>query len=149
MEKLKQLLKYLFLFIFGGFLYYGIEILWRGYSHVSMFILGGLCFIYAGIQNEFISWEKPLILQVLQVESFIIIGEFLTGLIVNKWLELNVWDYSSVPFNIMGQVCLPYALLFIPLALVAIVLDDYIRYWIFNEEKPRYTLFKKAGDWNE
>lgn len=40
------------LFGIGGFLYYAIEILWRGYSHWTMFILGGLCFILVGFINE-------------------------------------------------------------------------------------------------
>lgn len=135
---MKNLIKYLFLFMVGGSLYYGIEILWRGYSHWSMFLLGAFCFLYAGVQNEVISWDYPLWKQILKVEGVVISGEFITGCIVNLWLHLNVWDYSSVPFNILGQICLPYAVLFLPLCLIAIVLDDYLRYWFFHEEKPRY-----------
>lgn len=133
-------LKYIFLFVLGGIAYIEIEILWRGRSHFSMFILGGMIFLYAGIQNEFESWNRPLWLQVLQVESIILLGEFVTGCIVNLWLGLDVWDYSSLPLNFKGQICLPYALLFLPLAMLAIILDDYIRYVFFNEDKPHYIL---------
>ena len=140
MEKLKLFFKYLFLFLLGGAVYYGVEILWRGFSHYSMFITGGICFLYAGLQNEWTDWDRPLWKQVLQVDLFILSCEFICGVIVNLWLGLNVWDYSNLPFNILGQVCLPYALLFLPLALIAIVIDDYIRWIIFNEEKPRYKL---------
>lgn len=135
---MKNLIKYLFLFMAGGSLYYGIEIFWRGYSHWSMFLLGAFCFLYAGVQNEVTSWDYPLWKQILKVEGVVISGELITGCIVNLWLHLNVWDYSSVPFNILGQICLPYAILFLPLCLIAIVLDDYLRYWFFHEEKPRY-----------
>lgn len=80
----------------------------------------------------------PLWKQIL-VGAAIITGlEFITGCIVNLWLGWAVWDYSSMPLNILGQICLPYMLLWIPVALLAIVLDDWMRFWIFGEEKPHY-----------
>ena len=66
--------------------------------------------------------------------------EFITGLVVNVWLGLNVWDYSDMPLNILGQICLPFSIAWIALSAIAIVLDDYLRYWLFKEEKPRYKL---------
>lgn len=136
----KQTAKLLFLFLIGGSAYYLIEVLYRGYSHYSMFILGGICFVFAGLQNEYIEWEYPFWKQVLRTEAFVLIGEFITGCIVNLWLGMNVWDYSNMPFNLLGQVSLLYAILFIPLCALAIILDDYIRYWFFREEKPHYNL---------
>ena len=124
---LKLLLKYGFLYCIGGAIYYGIEILWRGYSHWSMFLLAGQCFVFAGILNEIQSWETPLWRQVLQAWIFVLCDEFLCGCIVNIGLGWDVWDYSNVPFNLLGQICLPYALLWIPLIIVAIILDDYLR----------------------
>lgn len=41
---MKQLCKLIFLFVVGGLLYAVIEILWRGYTHWTMAILGGMCF---------------------------------------------------------------------------------------------------------
>ena len=76
MNWVKLILKYIFLFIIGGFTYYMIEILWRGYSHWSMFILGGICFLFAGIQNEYIEWEYPLWRQILNVDIFVLISFF-------------------------------------------------------------------------
>ena len=140
MNLVKLILKYIFLFIIGGFTYYMIEILWRGYSHWSMFILGGICFLFAGIQNEYIEWEYPLWRQILNVDIFVLISEFITGCIVNLYFHWNVWDYSNLPFNILGQSCPQFALLFIPLCLFAIILDDYIRYFVFHEDKPHYKL---------
>lgn len=137
-HNIKIFIKYLILFLLGGYVYYGIEILWRGYSHYSMIICGGICFIYAGLQNEQVEWDYPFWKQVLRVEAFILSAEFITGCIVNLWLGLNVWDYSGLPGNILGQTCPQFALLFLPLSAIAIVVDDFIRWKWFGEEKPRY-----------
>ena len=51
------------LFIIGGFIYAGIEIGMRGFTHWSMFIVGGLCFIIIGLLNEWYTWDIPLLLQ--------------------------------------------------------------------------------------
>ena len=76
--------------------------------------------------------------QLLKVWSFALIAEFITGCIVNLWLGWNVWDYSNLRFNLLGQTSLTFALLFLPICAFAIVFDDYIRYLFFNEEPPRY-----------
>ena len=135
---MKRYHKEIILWLIGGLLYMGIELIWRGYSHWTMFLLGGLCFVCLGRINEVIPWCMPLWLQVL-IGTAIITGlEFITGCIVNLWLGWNVWDYSNVPFNVLGQICLPYILLWIPISLAGIVSDDYLRHWLFKEEKPHY-----------
>lgn len=132
--------KYLILFLVGGGLYYFIELISRGYSHISMFILGGICFITLGLLNEILDWTIPLIKQMLYGSIIITILEFITGCIVNLWLGWNVWDYSNEPFNLLGQICLEYSIYWFFLSFVGIILDDYLRYLWFNEEKPRYII---------
>lgn len=133
--------KYITLFDTGGILYLAIEIIWRGHSHWTMFVLGGLCFVCLGLLNEVIPWEMPLWQQAL-IGACIITGlEFLTGCIVNLWLGLGVWDYSGMPGNLFGQICPQYFLLWVPVSTAAIVLDDWIRYLRFDEERPHYRLF--------
>lgn len=127
------------LFGIGGLIYYFIEILWRGYSHWLMFFLGGLCFILVGMINEL--FKLPLVKQMFISTIIITVAEFICGCIVNLWLEWNVWDYSELPLNLMGQICLPYSLLWFFLSVIAILLDDYLRHWLFGEEKPKYKLF--------
>lgn len=137
---MRQYLKYLFLFVTGGLLYNIIETAFRGWSHWTMFILGGICFICLGLINEVIPWEMPLWQQVL-IGAGIITGlEFVTGCIVNLWLGWAVWDYSGMPGNILGQVCPQFFILWLPVSLAGVVLDDCLRYWLFNEEKPHYKL---------
>ena len=131
------------LFFIGGRLYTWIEILWRGYTHFSMFILGGGGFVVLGLLNEYkIPWHWCLLRQSV-VGACIITGlEFLTGCIVNLWLGWGVWDYSDLPFNLYGQICLYYFLLWIPLSMAGIVLDDWIRYLI-------YINVKKLSPWTQ
>lgn len=131
-------------FLFGvmGAIYYWIEILWDGSSHWSMFVLGGVCGILIGLINEYkFTWDVPLWKQVLIGEAIVLPLEFVVGCIVNLWLKLDVWDYSSLPLNIFGQTSLLFAFLFIPIILLAIFLDDYLRYWLFAGGKPRYKLW--------
>lgn len=128
------------LFLIGGFLYVVVENLWRGHSHWTMFVLGGICFVLLGIINEVIPWCMALWKQIIMGTITITLLEFVVGCIVNLWLGWNVWDYSNVPLNILGQICLPYMILWVPISLAGIVLDDYLRYWIFGEEKPHYCL---------
>lgn len=134
-------LKHFFLFLIGGIIYHYIEMLWRGYSHPTMFFLGGLCFLAIGGINEFIPWDMGLLWQSIIGACLVTALEFITGIIVNIWLGLGVWDYSKLPFNILGQICLPFFFAWMAVSVIAIVLDDYLRYWLFGEEKPYYKLF--------
>lgn len=136
----RHVLKEIILAIIGGLIYILIELIWRGQTHISMFILGGICFVAIGLINELFSWELGLVWQSVIGAVIVTVLEFITGLVVNIWLGLGVWDYSNMPFNLLGQICLPFAFAWVALSAIAIVLDDYLRYWIFGEEKPRYKL---------
>ena len=141
MNKLKIIAKYLFLGAIGSIIYMNLEILWRSYTHWTMGVLGGICFICLGLINELLSWETPLVLQMFIGSIIITILEFITGCIVNLWLGWNIWDYSNLPLNLLGQICLPFSILWYFISAIGIVIDDYIRYIYFDEEYPRYKLF--------
>lgn len=137
---MRTYLKLLFLFAAGGLLYNVVELFYRGWTHWTMFFLGGLCFLCLGAINEIIPWDMPLLQQVL-IGACIITGlEFAAGCIVNLWLSWGVWDYSQIPGNILGQICPQFFGLWLFIALAGIILDDYLRYWMFDEEKPHYKL---------
>ena len=137
-NKIFNLIKYIVLFLIGGATYFLIEILWRGYSHWTMFLLGGLCFLIVGAINNFLPWEMYFEVQSILGAIIITIFEFIVGVIVNIILKWNIWNYETIPFNIMGQVCLPFSLIWVILSAAIIIVDDYIRYKLFKEEKPYY-----------
>lgn len=130
--------KYFILGIIGGAIYVLLEMLWRGFSHWTMFLLGAVCFILIGLVNEVFEWDTPLLLQMLCGCAIITALEFVTGCIVNLWLGWDVWDYSELPFNLWGQISLFSSIVWVGLSLVGIVLDDFIRWKFFDEEKPHY-----------
>ena len=138
--QLKQILKLCVLALIGGITYMLIELAWRGYSHISMFILGSICFLLLGGINEFLPWELGFVWQMLIGAGIVTILELIFGIVVNVWLELEVWDYSNLPFNFMGQICLPFSFAWTLISGVAIVVDDYLRYLLFGEEKPHYKI---------
>lgn len=142
-QYLMYVVEYLFLLILGGAIYYGIECLWRGYSHVTMFFVGGMCFILIGLINEVIDWNMLFWHQMILGDLCVLLLEFTFGCIFNLWLGLDIWDYSDLPFNILGQICLPFALLWLPVIAFAIWLDDWIKYLLFHGRKPKYR-FKSS-----
>lgn len=131
-------IEYLFLLILGGSIYYGIELIYRGYSHLSMILVGGLCFIEIGLINEVLSWNMKFWKQVLIGDILVLITEFISGVILNILLGLNIWDYSNLPFNLLGQICLPFAIMWLPIVAIAIILDDWTKYILGKGDKPKY-----------
>lgn len=135
---MRQAAKYAFLAWFGGSFYVTMEVFWRERSHWTMFVLAAVVFIIADLLNEIWSWN--LLTQTIAGTVIATASEFITGCIVNIWLGWNVWDYSNIPGNIMGQICLPFTLLWAVMIVVAIILGDVIRWRFFDEEKPHYTI---------
>ena len=138
---MKKLSEYLFLLVTGGCIYYCFELIFRGFSHWSMFVLGGVCFLFFYLQGSLVKWEDPMWRQILRCILVVTAMEFTTGIIVNKWLELGVWDYSRLPFQLFGQICLQFTVIFSGLCAVGIILSGYIVHWVYGEPRPRYHVF--------
>ena len=100
--------EYPLVFISGGIIYMLIEIMWRGYTHWSMGICAGVCFI--GIYSiEKYRSDLNIIIKCVIGSAFITLNEFITGCIVNIIMKWNVWDYSNTHFNVLGQICLLFS----------------------------------------
>ena len=149
MINIKQWLKIFILFLIGGFIYIAIELGFRGHSHWTMFLLGGLCFILIGGLNNYIPWEMSIIKQGVIGALIVTSLEFIFGLVLNLYLNLGIWDYSNMPFNILGQICLPFSIAWFFLSLIAIFVDDWLRYVLFKEERPHYHLFTVCKEENK
>lgn len=135
---IKMILQELVIGALGGGAYVLLELIWRGRSHISMFLLGGLCFWLIGRLDR--GSAVPLVYQACLGAVTVTALELVTGLVVNRWLGLGVWDYSGLPMNFLGQICLYYFLLWIPLSGIAAVLEDAARWLLFGVPMPRYRL---------
>lgn len=127
-----------FLFCIGSLMYMGIEIAFRGYTHWSMGIVGGLCFILIGGLNNYLKKPLSIVKQAIAGTFIITSFEFLAGIVLNLILKLNIWDYSNILFNVLGQICLPFCIVWFFLSIVAIYLDDFIRWLIFKQPFPKH-----------
>ncbi len=113
--------RFLCLFVIGGLGYNLIEILWRGYSHWSMFFLGGTCFHLIGKIGGKL-WHKGFVAVGAACSAAITVAEFFSGCLLNLRWKLNVWDYSHMAGNVKGQVCLLYSILWGGLSVLAVPL---------------------------
>ena len=87
------------IFCFGGITYGLVEVVGRGYTHWSMLLTGGRC--HSGHQGL----------------------EFIVGCIVNRGLNLNVWDYSTQKFNLLGQICPLFSTIWFLICIPAVYLS--------------------------
>ena len=143
---MKKIIGKLGLFLSCGFIYYMIEILFRGWSHWSMFVLAGFLGVFCvDSVNNVLSFDCDYIVQILISTILCIIGEGISGIILNVWLQLNVWDYSKMAFGtfFFGQCnvifCVAWALI---IGLFAIFYCDAYNYYILKIEPcPYYIIF--------
>ena len=139
-SKFLTVLRYSTVFVFGAFSYGLIEITTRGYTHISMGILGGLTMLVVTVLNNLRRNGLHILAQLLVTTAFITTAELVTGIIININMKLNVWDYSDVPFNFKGQICLPFVFIWFFLSAVALFVDEILRWKFFCIEKPYLPL---------
>ena len=132
---------YTIMFFTGGFLYCALEILMRGYSHISMLLAGGICFVLVGAVQNLLGGQASLVGQMLLCSLMITVVEFVVGMIVNRYLHLAVWDYSGQQYNFRGQICLLYCNLWFWLSGPVIVLHDLMEHFLLNVPMQHYKIF--------
>ena len=138
-----KVIKSLVMFIAGFCAFITIEVLFRGYSYAMSGVMGGLAVIALDKINDEISWETDLAMQALIGGAFVTAMEFAVGAIA-KYTNIlpQMWDYTDVPFNLGGIICLPFTIAWTLLSVLAIFLADAINYYIFEDTKlPEYILF--------
>ena len=122
---MKYIKKYSLLFILGAVGYAAIEVIFRGRTHWSMMIAGGLCLILFSMVSELLSGRSILLKAALCAVGVTAI-EFIFGVIFNIWLGMGVWDYSDRSFNILGQVCPAFTIIWAGIAIAFLPLADII-----------------------
>lgn len=122
------------IFVIGGISYSLIEVLWRGYTHISMTFAGGICLIglyWLDRHTDSLTLFSKCFLSAMGITAV----EFCVGYIVNCRLRLGVWNYSDRFLNIMGQICPLFTLMWFLISLPAISICRMISRFIENGEK--------------
>lgn len=117
--------KHIIFFSSGGIGYGIIELMWRGRTHWTMIIAGGLCFIiFSKIAEKY--RQKALAYKAALCAAGVTCIELIFGIIFNMIFKLNVWDYSNIPFNFLGQICPMFTVIWGILGCAFIPLADYM-----------------------
>lgn len=138
------------LWFFGGTLYFLLEVAYKTATghpeHISwtMLVLSIVLTIPVERCGDGLPWSCPLWLQALACAALVTGVELLAGLVLNVWLGLGVWDYSGIPGNLWGQICLPFSLVWVALCLVSIPVFDWLRWAVEGGEKPKYYIAVNA-----
>lgn len=122
----------LFLMSLGGAMYYCVELLYRGESHWSMFLLGGCCFEMIDVISERMTCLPNVWSKMLLSGAGITLLELICGCIVNLWLKLDVWDYSGMPLQVMGQICFIFSFFWFLLSFPAMKICKSLRVLFFE-----------------
>ena len=142
---MKKFIGKLGLFLSCGFIYCMIEILFRGWSHWSMFVLTGFLGLFCVDSiNNTLSFDCDYIVQILISTILCTIGEGISGIILNIWLQLNVWDYSKMTFGtfFFGQCNVLFCFAWMLIISIIIFYCDAYNYYILKIEPcPYYVIF--------
>ena len=126
-----------FLWLVMGYGYAIIEVLWRGHTHWTMLIVGGLCGMLAGSLDRLPGIGTMSVLARCLIGTMITLSvELASGCILNRWLKLGVWDYTGKPFAILGQVCPQYGIAWFFLMPLAMWSADMLRYMVWRDGAP-------------
>ena len=110
------------LFVTSGSVYVTVELLYRQKSHYSMFIAAGVSVLVIALLCQYCEAVKKrsLFFKAVMGSAIITLNELVSGLIVNVGFGLNVWDYSDLPLDFMGQICVPFSIIWILFSFPAI-----------------------------
>ena len=107
---LKKWHKCLLKFMLGGVGYGLLELIWRGRTHFSMVLTGGACLVAICAVNEKMK-KRNIFLRASVCAAAITAAEFAVGMVVNRLLGMDVWNYGGMPGNVLGQICPLYSFL--------------------------------------
>lgn len=132
------------LWTWGGAVYFLLEVSWKTATGEperiswTMLVVAMLLTVAVERCGYQLPWDVPLWLQALACAALVTAVEFVSGLILNIWMGMGVWDYSKLPGNIMGQICPQFFLVWFVLCLAFIPVFDWMWYVVAGGEKPHY-----------
>lgn len=136
------------LWTWGGSVYFLLEVAYKTIrgepERISwtMLVLALILCIPIERAGAELPWECPLPLQALVCAALVTATELVAGLILNVWLGLDIWDYSELWGNLLGQICPQFAAIWWVLCLIFIPVFDWMRYAVEGGEQPHYKLWR-------
>lgn len=146
MSKAGERVLSMLLWTWGGALYFLLEVAYKTITghperiSWTMLVLAIVLCIPVERAGYQLPWETPLWLQALACAALVTVTEFSAGCVLNLWLGLDIWDYSDIPFNLMGQICLPFFFVWFGICMVFIPVFDLLRYAVIGGDKPTYSI---------
>ena len=146
MSKAGERILSMLLWTWGGALYFLLEVAYKTITghperiSWTMLVLAVVLCVPVERAGYQLPWDCPLWLQAMACAALVTITEFAAGCVLNLWLGFDIWDYSSLPLNLMGQICLPFSLVWLVLCFLFIVVFDWMRYAVIGGDKPAYHL---------
>ena len=125
---MKRVLPTVTVFLFGGGLYCCLEVLWRGFSHPSMAVVGGLCVVVICRIDRI---RCPTAMKMVAGGCAVTVIEGASGAFLNLLLGWNVWDYSDLPLNLCGQICPLYFFLWVLMAYPGLLFCRMLQRYVF------------------
>lgn len=116
-----QLKHYLILFLLGFYGYGFLEVLWRGFTHPTMSLAGGISILFIYFITKSLK-ELNIVYRAIICGAFITTIEYLIGFIMNIKLDAAIWDYSMMPLNLSGQICFTFSVLWCLISLPIMLL---------------------------
>lgn len=144
MSKAGERVLSMLLWSWGGTVYFLLEVAWKTVrgepERISwtMLVVAMLLTVAVERCGYQLPWHVPLWLQALACAILVTIVEFISGLILNVWLGLGIWDYSGLRWNLFGQICPQFAVLWWALCAAFIPVFDWMRYAVMGGQRPKY-----------
>lgn len=146
MSKAGERVLSMLLWSWGGTVYFLLEVIWklvRGEPERiswTMLVLAILLCIPVERCGAELPWTCPLWLQALSCAALVTAVELGAGLVLNVWLGLGIWDYSGLRWNLFGQICPQFSLIWWALCMAFIPIFDWMWYSIEGGERPYYQM---------
>ncbi len=118
-KEIKRVFLICLIFLGGAFGYYYLEILFRGHSHWTMGVCGGICLVGIYLIDKL---NKSIYKKAFMGTLLITFVEFIAGCILNLWLGLKIWDYSNLRLHFLGQISLLFSIIWYALSLIIFAL---------------------------
>ncbi len=124
--------------IVGFCAYITVEVVYRGYSYTVMGLMGSIVFLLIDTINERFGWDTELFFQATLGGIYATLVELIFGLLDRGYWHIRMWNYADEYFNFQGIICLKFSIYWCLLALLAVLVADFINYCLDRKADPPY-----------